>query len=215
MNRIRNIIFDWGGVITNIDFNATIEAFNKLGVDKFEEHYCKSHQSILFQDFEVGKLSPDEFRESFRLTIHPGISDEKLDEAWFAMLKDTPVQNIELITNLKSRYRIFLLSNTNEIHVDYYNEIFKKQFGLKTGLRDLFEKAYYSHEIGYRKPSLESFQYVINNAVLSPSETVFIDDSLQNIKAAEEVGINSLHFKEGCDLISFINHMYDIIPNQN
>lgn len=201
MKQIRNIIFDWGGVITSIDFDATIDAFNALGVDDFGKHYRKDFQSLLFQLLEAGQISEGEFRKLFRETIYPDISDTAMDKAWFAMLKETPKENIEYLRNLGSKYRIYLLSNTNSIHVDLYDQILKEEFELAEGLRVLFNKAYYSHEIGFLKPSQEIFQYVLDDAVLNPQETLFIDDSIPNIQAAKKLGINCIHFK-GDSLLS-------------
>lgn len=201
MNIIKNIIFDWGGVITNIDFHRTIDAFKKYGIDDYEKYYCKEYQAPLFQDHEVGKITPAEFRVKLRKIIPVEITDDQLDKAWFAMLLDTPKRNLELLAQLKDKYSIFLLSNTNAIHVAMYDEIFNSKYNLKGGFRYLFEKAYYSHEIGMRKPHKEIFEFVINDSGLDPSETVFIDDSIQNINTAKKLGMQTIHFTNKDSLI--------------
>ena len=139
---IKNIIFDWGGVITNIDFDATINAFKEYGINDFEKYYCKVYQSKLFQELEIGKITPAQFREELREIIPFDITDNEIDTAWFAMLLDTPKENIEFLKSLKKNYRIFLLSNTNAIHVKMYDAIFETKHNLKGGFRHLFEKVY-------------------------------------------------------------------------
>ena len=194
-DKIKNIIFDWGGVITNLSFDATINAFKKYGVPDFEKYYCKDYQSDLFQRHEAGAITPTEFRDELRKIIPDKITDEDMDAAWFAILLDTPKDNLNLLSLIKNQYRIFLLSNTNSIHVDRYDKIFESQFNLTGGLRSLFEKAYYSHEIGMRKPDEEIFHFVLEDSKLKPQETLFIDDSIQNINAAKRLGIKTFHLQ--------------------
>lgn len=194
-DKIKNIIFDWGGVLSNISFDATISAFKKYGVPDFEKYYCKDYQSDLFQRLEIGDITPAEFRDELRKIIPGKITDENLDSAWFAMLIDTPAENLSLLSLLNDQYRIFLLSNTNSIHVDRYDKIFESQFNLIGGLRSLFEKVYYSHEVGMRKPGEEIFHFVLGDSKLKPQETLFIDDSIQNIYAAERLGIKTFHLQ--------------------
>lgn len=190
---IKNIVFDWGGVITNIDFDATINAFKALGINNFENYYCKAFQAPLFQQHETGKISVKEFRNSLRSMVPFQISDAEIDNAWFAMLLETPPQNLKLIESLRDHYNIYLLSNTNEIHVSMYDKIFNDKHGLDSKFRDLFKKAYYSHEVGFRKPGLEIFEFVLKDENLKPEETLFIDDSIQNIEAANNAGIITFH----------------------
>ncbi|MCE4566601.1 HAD family phosphatase [Maribellus sp. CM-23] len=207
--KIKNIIFDWGGVITHIDFNATIDAFNALGVNDFGKYYRKDYQSMLFQLLEVGEINASDFRELFRETICSGITDEDLDFAWFAMLKKTPPENIDILKKLGTNFRLCLLSNTNQIHVSLYDQIFKKEFRFENGLRGLFEKTYYSYEVGYRKPSMEIFQYALEDAGLDPQETLFIDDSIQNIKPAKELSIKCIHFAGDSSLADLLGEVLD------
>jgi len=192
---IKNIIFDWGGVITEIDFDATINAFKKYGINDFEKHYCKAYQSELFQAHEIGKITPDKFREELRKLIPVSVTDKEIDEAWFAMLLDTPPNNLEIIKSVKNEFNIYLLSNTNAIHVDMYDKIFEEKYNFKEKFRSLFIKAYYSHEIGMRKPDEDVFEYILSDSDLDPNETLFIDDSIQNISAAKNVGIKTYHIE--------------------
>ncbi len=152
-----------------------------------------------------GKISPEEFRAQLKRYIKVPITDEELDTAWMAMLMETPDENIELLKNLKSEYRTFLLSNTNAIHVERYGKILKEKFGLDNGLSTLFENVYYSHKVGMKKPDINIYKLLIDENGLKPEETLFIDDSIQNLESAKKLGINVFHFKAGFDLFSVIN----------
>ncbi|TLX70379.1 HAD family phosphatase [Labilibacter sediminis] len=207
---VKNIIFDWGGVITGIDFDAPRKAFVKYGIDNFEKFYCKTFQSELFQQHEIGKISADEFRAEFRKQIPVTISDDEIDEAWFTVLLETSAENLDLLKSLRNKYRIFLLSNTNDIHIDMYDQIFESKHNLKNGLRSLFEKVYYSYEIGLRKPSEEIFKYLLQDSRLNPDETLFIDDSIQNIKPAKELGIKCIHFTSSYSLTDILGPIINL-----
>ncbi|MBN2348347.1 MAG: HAD family phosphatase [Bacteroidales bacterium] len=193
--QIKNIIFDWGGVITNIDFNATIFAFKKFGLNEMDNLYTKFNQNDLFVELETGKISPAQFRNRLRQKIGRPVSDVKLDEAWNAMMLDIPSERMELLNQLRKNYRIFLLSNTNQIHVEAYRHYLREQFGLNS-FSEIFEKVYYSFEIGLRKPGTEIFQFVLKDSQLAPEETLFIDDTEVNIQSAEQTGITSFFLQE-------------------
>lgn len=206
---IKNIIFDLGGVILNIDYNLTAQAFKNLGVSNFDELYSKAQQSELFDLMETGMVSNQEFRNGIRDIINLQLSDEEIDNAWNAMLLDLPFKRIELLKKLKAEgYRLFLLSNTNQIHYDAYTENLKNEHGIE-GLEEFFEKTYFSHKIHKRKPLKEIFQFVLDDAELKAEETIFIDDSLQHVLGAKEAGINAFHL-EG-DVLTF----FDEIEQQN
>ncbi|HKJ41304.1 MAG TPA: HAD family phosphatase [Sunxiuqinia sp.] len=202
MNHIKNIIFDWGGVITSIDFSATINAFKQYGINDFENYYSQTVQSELFVLHETGMISPEEFRSKLKCKIPAPITDEELDTAWMAMLGDTPRENINLLKRLKKRYRIFLLSNTNSIHVERYNQLLEHKFSFKDGLSGLFEEVYYSHEVGFKKPDTRIFSLLLEENQLIANETLFIDDTLQNIVSAAKLGMRTIHLKDGISLDS-------------
>jgi FMN phosphatase YigB (HAD superfamily) len=209
MMEIKNIIFDLGGVILNIDYNLTAQAFKNLGVSNFDELYSKAQQSELFDSMETGMVSNQEFRNGIRDTIKLKLSDEEIDNAWNAMLLDLPSERIELLRKLKGEgYRLFLLSNTNQIHYDAYTKNLKKEHNVE-GLEEFFEKTYFSHQIHKRKPLKETFQFVLDDAELNAEETIFIDDSLQHVLGAKEAAINAFHL-EG-DILAF----FDEIEQQN
>jgi FMN phosphatase YigB (HAD superfamily) len=194
LNGIKNIVFDLGGVILDIDYNLTVKAFEDLGIPNFKEQYSKMSQSNLFDNIETGKISPDEFRNLIREVAKKTISDAEIDAAWNALILHLPQHRIEILKNLHVNYRLFLLSNTNKIHYDDYSEVIKRENGIE-GLEPLFEKTYLSHEMGLRKPDPEIFQVVLNENNLVPKETLFIDDSPQHIASAKTLGIVAYHLE--------------------
>lgn len=193
-SQIKNVVFDWGGVITRIDYQKTIEAFGRLGVDHFENQYTQLHQSVLFIQLEEGKIRADVFRQRLKKFIPKSVSDEQLDKAWSAMLLETPAENIEILKGAKRNYRTFLLSNTNKIHVQHYNAVLKRKFGI-TGFVELFEKIYYSHMTGIRKPDRRIFELISKENEIVPEETLFIDDTLPHIETAAALGWQTFHLK--------------------
>lgn len=187
------IIFDLGGVILNLDFNRTIDQFKILGKENFEKLYTKSYQDRIFDQFETGKVSAQEFRDYMKKFMAPGISDEQIDFAWNAMLLDLPKARIDLLLRLKKEYKIFLFSNTNEIHLDAFQNIILNQYGNENLLETIFHQTYYSHLVGKRKPDAEAFQTVIDDQNLDPQRTLFIDDSIQHVEGSRELGITAIH----------------------
>ncbi len=198
MSEIKNIIFDFGGVIINISHQRVENAFKSLGVSNFESLFNQATQSELFQQFETGEISPSQFRDRVRELTHLKISDEKLDEAWNEIIGDYPPDRIELLNQINSNYKLFLFSNTNIIHFNYYIPKFKREFGYS--FESIFEKTYWSFKFGKRKPNLDSYFYLIEENQFEPTKTLFIDDSLQNIMAAKELGLKTFFLAKGLDI---------------
>jgi len=198
LNGVKNIIFDLGGVILNIDYGQTANAFKKIGVANFDEIYSQAKQVQVFDKLETGELTPDEFREYMK-EIVPSLQLSDIDKAWNAMLLDLPASRIDLLKKLKKKYRLFLLSNTNEIHIKCFRKIIDSSYG-ENIFDAIFENQYYSSEIGMRKPNPECFQYVLEKNGMEPSETLFIDDSIQHVEGARKLKINAYHLIPGEDI---------------
>jgi glucose-1-phosphatase len=196
--QIKNIIFDFGGVIMNIDPSQILLAFKALGIDA-EKAHLKILERDLYNQLETGSISPQEFRDGMREAIDQEISDQEIDQAWNSLLLDMPKERIALLENLRKKYRIFMLSNTNAIHYDAFRQKLENEFAYKK-FDDLFEKAFFSHRMGCHKPGLEIFKKVIKETGIKPEETLFIDDSFANVESAEQCGLISLHLREGIDL---------------
>ena len=188
---IKNIIFDLGGVVLNLDQEKTLRAFKRLGANLEELNL----ENSIFLDFETGKVDEDYFLQSLFTLLKGNASKEQITQAWNSMLLELPAHRVEIIKQLKSKYRLFLLSNTNSIHI---NAVFEEHG--KTVFEELFEKIYLSHEIGIRKPDVACYEYVLRDANLKGSETVFVDDNRLNLKGAESAGINTIWAKEPVDL---------------
>ena len=199
---IKNIIFDLGGVLLNLDYSLTTKAFNAIahGFGTFDATYTDQSEKQLFEDFEKGLLTAKQFRDRIRKLLLANVDDETINTAWNAMLLDFPEERLSLLKKLRSNYRLYLLSNTNEIHIQAYTNILNSTFGL-ANLSGIFEKEYYSYSIGMRKPDKEIFQYVLSENKLSPSNTLFIDDSIQHIAGANELGIQTLFLDKGKNIV--------------
>lgn len=192
---VKNIIFDFGGVILNIDYKLTEAAFARLGLTDFAGMYSQASQNNLFDTFEKGLITPAEFRMEIRKFIGSA-SDEQIDKAWNSMLLDLPDERIKLLDRLKKTHRIFLLSNTNEIHFTAFTAYMKDKFK-RDVFSNVFEKAYVSHRIHMRKPDTEIFEFVLAENKLTRDETLFIDDSIQHIEGAKRSGIQTHFLKNG------------------
>ena len=190
MKNIKHIIFDLGNVILNIEYQKTINEFNKIGIKDASVFYSQSIQQEIFNLLETGKISEFDFLIEVN-KLCPKASHKQILSAWNALILDLPQKRISLINNLKSSFSIYLLSNTNVIHI---NEI-KKKIGVKkyNSFYNLFNKVYYSHEIGLRKPNPEAFNIILNENELNLNEVLFIDDSIQHINTAKKLGIKTYH----------------------
>ena len=188
---IKNIIFDLGGVIINIDFQYTFEAFARLGNTDILSTLKKFDSLEVFKRYEKGEFSDAELRKLLKKEFNTELSDVQIDEAWNALLLDIPRERIDLIQRLKQNYQVFLLSNTNNIHIEEVNKILYRSTGLNS-LDQLFHTAYYSYKMNMAKPEAEIYQYVLKEQGLNPGETVFIDDNKDNISGAQQAGIRTI-----------------------
>jgi len=190
MKEIKNIIFDLGGVLLDIDYYKTSNAFKVLGVHQFDELYSQATANHLFEALETGEISEEDFYQSIQGYCSPHTTMPQMQGAWNAILLDFRKESLNVLERLKEKYNLFLLSNTNSIHLAAFNQILLKQTG-KTSLDEYFTKSYYSHVIRMRKPYPATYQWVLKDGNMIAAETLFIDDSVINIKGADEVGIRT------------------------
>jgi len=183
---------------------STAAAFALLAGTTTEHISGLIEHEQLFKDYETGRVSDEGFRTGLRVLLAMEATDEEIDKAWNAMLLDLPVARIELLKRLGNQYRIFLLSNTNQIHVDAFNKILYDAVGYED-LCPLFEVGYYSHLINLRKPNTDIFEFVLKENGLEASETLFIDDNGANIAGADSVGIHTLHVVGPDTLINYFD----------
>ncbi|HMC98180.1 MAG TPA: HAD family phosphatase [Flavobacteriales bacterium] len=206
-NDIDTLLLDLGGVLIDVDYTASARAFKALGFADFDALYSKAKQDHLFDGFETGALSPGQFRDRIRQLFRPDISDERIDACWNAMLGSIPPARIELIHRLKERFRVLLLSNTNAIHVPAFSEIIRRENGI-ADFKSLFHGAYYSCEIGLRKPDVEVYRYVLGEHHASAERTLFIDDSLHHVQGARRAGLKAEHLMlENEDVLGLVDRL--------
>lgn len=185
-NKIETIIFDFGGVILDIDPQLTYNEFAKYGPKSFEDKDIKD----IVRKFEKGILTPEVFRKMMCEALSIKISDSQFDEAWNALLFDIPRERIEVIEQVKNHYTTLLLSNSNEIHYDLYVRDLQLRFGYRE-FDELFHKAYFSFDMHLAKPDPDVFEFIINQHELKPERTLFIDDLPENLTVAKSLGLKT------------------------
>lgn len=193
---IKNIIFDLGGVVINLDIPKTISAFEQLGISEFGTIFSQLSQTPLFDQFDKGLISEATFFNSIKRQFNLPHPVAELERAWNAMLLDFPSHRLEQLKVYKQQYRTFLLSNTNTTHVRAFEKTLTDSHSVEN-LQPFFHNVYYSCDIQLRKPDREIFEFVLSENGLTPEETVFIDDTLHHAQAAKSLGIRALHLPKG------------------
>jgi glucose-1-phosphatase len=210
---IKNIVFDFGGVILNIDHHRVELAFERLGIRDFEQLYNQASQSELFIALEKGEKTSAEFRDELRKQMGFNLSDATIDHTWNEIICDYPPERIQLLKEIREHHRLFLLSNTNVIHYNYYIPKFRNEFGFD--FPSLFDNVYWSFKIGMRKPDPDPFLLLIKNETILPEETLFIDDTSHNTEIARILGFKTLYLKKGTVITQLFKNgiftAYDLI----
>ena len=200
---VKNIIFDLGGVLINLNYQLTRKAFEDLGVEDFDAFYTQHKANPLFENLEVGAIEPEAFYEALREATGLTLSNDQLETAWNAMLLDFPIERLLWLDQIKNKYNIYLFSNTNAIHYKAFTSIYAQTaplIGLNTDFNHFFKTAYYSHTLGQRKPELAAFEAVIQDAKLDPAQTLFIDDTISNIEGAQKAGLRTIFLSGGLNV---------------
>jgi len=199
LTNIKNIIFDLGKVLLNLDFNASVVAFQKLGLKTDVLDNKQAYSDPVFYELEVGKVTPKEFCNRVRKVLNnQDATDLQIEDAWYSMILDVPANRVKVVQELSKSYNVYLFSNTNQIHIERLHRAFKAEHGID--FPSLFVKDYYSHEIHERKPDLSSYQKVIELAGINPEESIFIDDLEKNIIGAQQSGLKTFWLKEGMEM---------------
>lgn len=203
-SKIKNIIFDLGDVILNIDVPVASKSFAELSGREQAEILELFSQNALFRQFETGELDEAGFRNYVRKILDfSDLSDEAIDTAWNSLLLDLPPERVELLQKLAKNYRLFLLSNTSSIHITPVNKILQASTGVEK-LEDLFETVFLSYEMGLMKPDPKIYQKVLEQAGLEAEETLFLDDNLANIEAASKLGIDTIHVRKPVTILEYL-----------
>lgn len=187
---IKNIIFDLGRVLLNINPLLTQVELSRLGYRPDDESRGAKDDEIVIK-LECGKISPSDFINAVKAIVKEGTTSANIINAWNAMLLDFPEQHVNTLRSLSKNYKVYLLSNSNQIHFDSYTKTFRDTYGLE--LSDLFDKMWFSFQIGIVKPEPGIFIHVLQDGGLRPEETLFIDDTLMHVEAAEKLGIRGFH----------------------
>lgn len=196
MKNIENIIFDLGGVILNIDYSRTRSAFENLGIRNFDEMYSQATADKLFQKLETGHISEENFFIEFNKCVALQLSPQEITTAWNAMLLDFREESLKFLEAIQPKYNLFLLSNTNFIHLTCIEKIFNSKVR-KKAFRSYFKKAFFSCEIGLRKPNAICYQWVIDDLNINPRKSLFIDDLENNVAEAKLAGLQTILLKTG------------------
>ena len=199
-SKIKNVVFDLGGVLINLDFDNCLNAFRKAGFQDIEKQACQFRGKGFLPLFELGEISREEFRKAIGKEVSEALSDHEIDDMWNLMLLDIPREKLDLLLKLREHYMVYLLSNTNRIHWDYACEQMFCYRGFR--VNDFFEDIFLSFEMHKAKPEKDIYEQMMKEANILPEETFFIDDSAINCQAAISLGIQSYHYHIGEDLSS-------------
>lgn len=206
-SKIKNIIFDLGGIFIKINYQKTEDAFVQLGIKNFNEFYKQDFVSSLFENIEVGAITPQQFYDGIRDIAKINLTNEQIESAWNAMLGDFWVDRLHWLNTIKNQYNIFLFSNTNEIHYKCFMKMYDG-LQLPNTFSSYFIKDYYSHTLGLRKPTTESYNTILQEQNLVASETLFIDDTLKNIEGAKSVGLQTILLLGNINLVDEVDEFF-------
>ena len=195
MTPVKNIIFDLGNVLYDIDFTKMYNEFEQLGIPNFQNYFTLNQCDQLFYNIEKGLITETEFCLGFNQLFNLSLSHHQIISAWHSLLIGFRKESMDWIKANQEKYPMFLYSNTNQIHCDYVLPQFEREIG--GNFEQLFKKPYYSHHMGMRKPDPASFQYILDQEGLIAAETLFIDDNEPNIIGAASVGLQVLYLQPG------------------
>ncbi|WP_177204729.1 HAD family hydrolase [Hymenobacter arizonensis] len=210
-----HLLFDFGGVIIDIDYDATPAAMRRISRAGSTIAYSQAQQSELFDLFETGHLSPAEFRAGLRAAYDLDATDTEIDAAWHAMLLEVPAERLALIGELRKQgHQTALLSNTNTLHIAEINRRLAAQYDFKNGIADVLDRVFYSQEVGLRKPGEEIFRHALNEMNWEAADTLFIEDSPQHVATARRLGLRVLHLAPPFTLTSALPEAIRAFPRE-
>ena len=200
-SNISTLIFDFGGVLIDLDMNQSILNFKKLGVENVENYLSNFGQSGFFMQLEKGKISAEEFRSEIRKMTTNSITDKEIDDAWNAFLVRIPSEKLDIVYQLRKKFRVIMLSNTNAIHFPYAERTF---FSYKNrGIDEYFDKCYRSYDMKMAKPDAEIFEAILSQEQVAPNQCLLLDDGPKNIEQAQKLGFQT-YFVDPKEDLSFL-----------
>jgi HAD superfamily hydrolase (TIGR01509 family) len=213
--RLPHLLFDFGGVIINIDYQLTVEAVRRLSRAGQGAEFSQASQAELFDQLETGHLTPADFRAGLRQHYDLEATDAQLDDAWNALLLDVPAERLALIADLRQQgYQTALLSNTNELHITEINRRLAATYGFKNGIADCLDRVFYSQEVGLRKPGEAIFRHALREMNWQPEDVLFIEDSPQHVATARRLGLRVLHLAPPLTLTSALPEALRAFPDE-
>lgn len=207
MHSVKNIIFDFGNVLFDLDLHAIERNLKQLYGEHFAAAKEKLLQERIFELYETGGLNTEEFVNTLRLAGGPRLSTEQIVAAWNSIFIEMPKARFEMLLQLRRRYKVFLLSNINELHAAWIDEYMAQKHGIEDFQIRYFDGVYYSHLIRLRKPDREVYEYVLADAELIPEETIFLDDLKINVEAAKQLGIKGVLHPAGREIVDVIRSL--------
>ena len=197
---IRNLIFDFGNVLFDLDLNRIPQNFSRLLGHQYPAAMERLHRDHIFELYETGGLSTADFVETLRHAADPPLTETQVVEAWNSIFLEMPSRRFEMLLQLRQQYNVFLLSNINDLHERWIADYMAREHNIRDFEATYFDGVYYSHLIRLRKPSREIYEYILADAELVPEECVFFDDLEINVEAARQAGIQGVHHPVGSDI---------------
>ena len=208
-----HLLFDFGGVLINIDYQRTVEAVRRLSRHGQGAEFTQASQAELFDLFETGHLSPADFRAGLRRHYALQATDEQIDAAWHAMLLDVPAERLAYLAALRrAGHQTALLSNTNHLHIAEINRRLAAQYGLQNGIADCLDRVFYSQQVGLRKPGEAFFEHALREINWQPADVLFIEDSPQHLATARRLGLRVLPLLPPLDLLTALPEALRAFP---
>jgi len=204
MEHIKNIIFDFGNVLMDLDLPAVEREFQRLWGDQFEQARAKLGRDRIFELYETGGLSTDEFVAAIRFAGPVPLSKEQVVQAWNSIFIGMPKHRFDLLLQLRQRYKLFLLSNINELHERWIADYMVREHQIHDYELKYFDGVYFSHLIRLRKPDRDIYEYVLADAEIQAGESVFFDDLETNVEAARQIGIQAVLHPAGTEIAGHI-----------
>ena len=210
-----HLLFDYGGVLIDIDYAATPAAMRRLSRAASPIEFSQASQAALFDQFETGQLTPTEFRQGLRRAYDLDGTDAELDAAWHAMLLAVPADRLALVAELRRQgHQTALLSNTNALHIAEIDRRLAAQYGFRHGIADVLDRVFYSQQVGLRKPGEEIFRHVLREMNWQPEDVLFIEDSPQHVATARRLGLRVLHLAPPLTLTSALPEALRAFPRE-
>jgi putative hydrolase of the HAD superfamily len=186
---IKNIIFDFGGVLYDLDISGAVERFSKLFQLKVDQCDFPEPYKTILDEYEMGLFSEGSWMHRLQRTVPHIVTERQILDTWNSMLVNLPKERLDFILNLRNHYKVYLLSNTNTTHIQYMHRVELPSIGVADFEHKYFERVFYSHEINMRKPNRNIYEYVLNQTNMVAAESLFIDDNADNIAAARHTGL--------------------------